>query len=69
VFLASAESGRVTGQAIGIDGDALSVWSHPQEVIAAHSRDGWSADAISQVWPAVAIRSQPVGPPDGVPSP
>jgi NAD(P)-dependent dehydrogenase (short-subunit alcohol dehydrogenase family) len=70
VFLASKESGGITGQAIGIDGDKLCLWSHPEEVIAAFCSEGWTAAAIAQAWPAVAVRSQSVGiPPVGVPTP
>ena len=36
VFLASAESGDVTGQAIGVGGDRLSLWSHPEQVALAY---------------------------------
>ena len=61
VFLASARSDRVTGQAIGIGGDKLSLWSHPQEVAAAYRAGGWSADDIAKTWPALARWNQPVG--------
>jgi NAD(P)-dependent dehydrogenase (short-subunit alcohol dehydrogenase family) len=61
VFLASAASADITGQAIGIGGDKLSLWSHPREVVAAYCDDGWSADAIAQAWPAVADQTQSVG--------
>ena len=63
VFLASAEAGAVTGQAIGVGGDRLSLWSHPQEVAAAYRDGGWSPDAIAEVWPALGRWSQPVGTP------
>jgi len=61
VFLASADSGGVTGQTIGISDHKLSLWSHPEEVIAAFSKDGWSPQAVAQAWPAIAVRSQTVG--------
>jgi NAD(P)-dependent dehydrogenase (short-subunit alcohol dehydrogenase family) len=68
VFLASAQSDGVTGQAIGIGGDKLALWSHPHEIIAATREGGWSADAIAQGWPAFAAQAQPVGiPPPRVP--
>jgi NAD(P)-dependent dehydrogenase (short-subunit alcohol dehydrogenase family) len=69
VFLASAESDGVTGQAIGISDHKLSLWSHPDEVIAAYSKDGWSPQAVAQAWPAIAVRSQPVGIPSSGTSP
>ncbi|MFI6938719.1 SDR family NAD(P)-dependent oxidoreductase [Streptomyces sp. NPDC050418] len=49
-FLASDASEDVTGQAIGIGGDRLALWSHPQEKAVAFSDGGWSADAIAGQW-------------------
>ncbi|MFF2507731.1 SDR family oxidoreductase [Streptomyces sp. NPDC058067] len=51
VFLASDAAKDVTGQCVGIGGDKLSLWSHPQEVSAAYADGGWSADAIAAAWP------------------
>jgi NAD(P)-dependent dehydrogenase (short-subunit alcohol dehydrogenase family) len=50
VYLASAESEGVTGQAIGVGGDKLSLWAHPEEVTASYRDGGWSADAIATTW-------------------
>jgi NAD(P)-dependent dehydrogenase (short-subunit alcohol dehydrogenase family) len=50
VYLASAESGDITGQAIGIGGDKLSLWTHPEEAAAAFRDGGWRADDIAEVW-------------------
>jgi NAD(P)-dependent dehydrogenase (short-subunit alcohol dehydrogenase family) len=61
VFLASAQSGHVTGQAIGIGGDKVSLWSHPQEVAGAFRTGGWGADDIAESWPALGRWNQPVG--------
>jgi NAD(P)-dependent dehydrogenase (short-subunit alcohol dehydrogenase family) len=70
VFLASAESDGVTGQAIGVGGDKLSLWSHPSEVATAYRDGGWDADQIAQMWPVLATQAQPVGiPPPRVPPP
>jgi NAD(P)-dependent dehydrogenase (short-subunit alcohol dehydrogenase family) len=68
VFLCSAEADGVTGQAIGIGGDKLSVWSHPEEVVAAYRDGGWTADAVAGFWPTLAMSAQPVGipPPKGL---
>lgn len=52
VYLASPASAGVTGQCIGIGGDKLALWSHPQEVAVAYADGGWSADAIAAAWPA-----------------
>ncbi|OEU88259.1 3-oxoacyl-ACP reductase [Streptomyces abyssalis] len=50
VFLASDAADEVTGQAIGIGGDKLALWSHPQEKAVAYADGGWSADAIAGSW-------------------
>jgi NAD(P)-dependent dehydrogenase (short-subunit alcohol dehydrogenase family) len=50
VFLASDAAKDVTGQCIGLGGDKLALWSHPQEIRMAYRDGGWSADAIAEVW-------------------
>ncbi|WP_433443665.1 SDR family oxidoreductase [Nonomuraea sp. CA-141351] len=50
VYLASDASAGVTGQAIGIGGDKLALWSHPKEQAVAYADGGWSADAIAASW-------------------
>ena len=50
VFLASDQSAGITGQCIGIGGDKLSLWSHPQEIGAAYHDGGWTVDAIADAW-------------------
>ncbi|GAB3920397.1 SDR family oxidoreductase [Kribbella albertanoniae] len=50
VFLASDASAGVTGQAIGIGGDRLALWSHPAEKAVAYSQDGWTAEGIAESW-------------------
>ena len=52
VYLASDAAAKVTGQAIGIGGDRLTMWSHPSEIAAAFSDDGWSAEQIAENWAA-----------------
>jgi NAD(P)-dependent dehydrogenase (short-subunit alcohol dehydrogenase family) len=70
VFLASADSDGVTGQAIGVGGDKLSLWSHPEEVAVAYRDGGWDAPALAQAWPVLAARAQTVGiPPPTIPEP
>ncbi|MGV9908036.1 SDR family NAD(P)-dependent oxidoreductase [Streptomyces tendae] len=49
-FLASDGSKDVTGQAIGIGGDRLALWSHPAEKAVAFADGGWSADTIAEQW-------------------
>jgi NAD(P)-dependent dehydrogenase (short-subunit alcohol dehydrogenase family) len=52
VWLASDASAGVTGQAIGIGGDRLSLWSHPAEIRSAFHDGGWDADAIAEAFSA-----------------
>jgi NAD(P)-dependent dehydrogenase (short-subunit alcohol dehydrogenase family) len=51
VFLASAAAEGITGQAVGIGGDRLSMWSHPTEAVTALRDGGWTPEAIAQMWP------------------
>ncbi|HVW16742.1 MAG TPA: SDR family NAD(P)-dependent oxidoreductase [Solirubrobacteraceae bacterium] len=50
VFLASAASSGITGQAIGLGGDKLTMWTHPAEAASAFMDGGWSADQIAESW-------------------
>ncbi|MET8543996.1 SDR family NAD(P)-dependent oxidoreductase [Kitasatospora sp. NPDC004799] len=50
-FLASGASAGITGQCIGVGGDKLALWSHPEEVAVAYADGGWSAEAIAAAWP------------------
>ncbi len=64
VFLASDAAAGVTGQCVGIGGDRLSLWSHPQEIAAAFRDGGWDAAAIADAWPAtLGQHAQTVGVP------
>ncbi|SHN43260.1 SDR family oxidoreductase [Cryptosporangium aurantiacum] len=50
-FLASDAAAGITGQAVGIGGDRLALWSHPSEIVVEFADGtGWSADAIADVW-------------------
>lgn len=40
-FLSSPEADGITGQAIGVGGDRLQVWSHPEPVATEYHEDGW----------------------------
>lgn len=58
-FLASDAAAGITGQAIGIGGDRLALWTHPSEVVVEFADGtGWSADAIAEVWPSTFAGSQ-----------
>ena len=50
VFLASDAAAAITGQCIGIGGDRLSLWSHPDEVVFELREGGWSAEQIAERW-------------------
>lgn len=64
VWLASAASQDVTGQAIGIGGDRLTLYSHPEVIETAYADGGWDAAGIDAAWRATfAARAQPSGPP------
>jgi NAD(P)-dependent dehydrogenase (short-subunit alcohol dehydrogenase family) len=50
VFLASNASAGITGQAIGIGGDRLCLYSHPTELVTELKGGGWNAEAIAAIW-------------------
>jgi NAD(P)-dependent dehydrogenase (short-subunit alcohol dehydrogenase family) len=50
VWLASDDSSSVTGQAIGIGGDKLSLYSHPSEIASEYRDGGWDAASIGAAW-------------------
>ena len=58
VFLASEAAKDVTGQCIGIGGDRLSLWSHPEETSVAFRDGGWDAAAIADAW-ATTVGREP----------
>jgi 3-oxoacyl-[acyl-carrier protein] reductase len=62
VFLASSASAGITGQAIGIGGDRLCLYTHPAEIATELRDGGWDADAIAAIWQArFAPQLQPTG--------
>ncbi len=50
VFLASDAAAEISGQAIGIGGDKLSLYSHPAEIAAAFNEGGWTPELIADNW-------------------
>ena len=50
VFLASDAAAEISGQAIGIGGDKLSLYSHPAEIAAAFHEGGWTPELIADNW-------------------
>ena len=63
VYLASDAAKGVTGQAIGIGGDRLALWSHPAEKQVEFADGGWTADEIAQKLPSFAPETY------GIPAP
>ncbi|TAJ48505.1 MAG: SDR family oxidoreductase [Herbiconiux sp.] len=53
-YLASDEAAGVTGQAIGVGGDRLQVWSHPEPVLSAYHAGGWTVEALDEQFAEVA---------------
>lgn len=61
-FLASDAARGITGQAIGIGGDKVALWSHPQEIKAAYADGGWTPEALADAWPGtLGAEPQTVG--------
>ncbi|MGW7238278.1 SDR family NAD(P)-dependent oxidoreductase [Streptomyces sp. NPDC054804] len=68
-FLASAAARSITGQAIGIGGDKVALWSHPQEIRAAYADGGWTPETLADAFPTtIGAELQTVGiPAPGLP--
>ncbi|WP_448811525.1 SDR family NAD(P)-dependent oxidoreductase [Agromyces bauzanensis] len=52
-YLASDAAGSVTGQAIGVGGDRMQLWSHPEPVVTAYHDGGWSFEALEAEFPSL----------------
>ena len=62
VFLASDEASYVTGQVVRLEGDTLSLLSHPKIVFPAIHETGWSVEEISRLFKeTLGSHLQPVG--------
>ena len=59
-FLASEEAAGITGQAIGVGGDRLQLWSHPEAVESEYRDGGWSYEDLAEGFP-FAGKQQSVG--------
>ncbi len=66
VFLAADAAASISGQAIGIGGDRLTLYSHPAELAELYQAGGWSAEQIAEAW-ELTLRAQQQ--PSGVPLP
>jgi 3-oxoacyl-[acyl-carrier protein] reductase len=51
-YLASDAAAGVTGQAIGVGGDRVQLWSHPQPTVTAYHEGGWSTGDLAEAWDA-----------------
>ncbi|MEH0927272.1 SDR family oxidoreductase [Micromonospora sp. CPCC 205558] len=61
-FLGSDAAASVTGQVIGVGGDRLQIWTHPEAALTAHREGGWTYDALVEAWPTTfAGAAQSVG--------
>jgi len=61
-YLASDDAAGVTGQAIGIGGDRIQLWSHPEPVITAYHEGGWSYATLQDEFPSlIGEHQQSVG--------
>jgi 3-oxoacyl-[acyl-carrier protein] reductase len=62
VYLASQQSEGINGQVIGVGGDRLQLWSHPEPVLTELHAGGWTADSIAEDFaPLLRSRLQSVG--------
>ncbi|MGO4103859.1 SDR family oxidoreductase [Leifsonia sp. YAF41] len=46
-FLASDAASLISGQAIGVGGDRVQLWSHPEPVVTEYKTGGWAADDLA----------------------
>lgn len=60
-FLISDAGADITGQAIGVGGDRVQLWSHPEPVVTLYQDGGWSADALVNVAEDLKAKAQSVG--------
>ncbi|WP_214407356.1 SDR family NAD(P)-dependent oxidoreductase [Pseudonocardia lacus] len=50
VYLASAASAEVTGQAIAAGGDRIALWTHPEQVAEQFHEGGWTPEAVAEAF-------------------
>ena len=60
-YLASDAAAGITGQAIGIGGDRLQLWSHPEPVATAYREGGWTFEALNDGFAEAVGELQGVG--------
>lgn len=61
-FLATDAAASITGQVIGVGGDRVQIWSHPQPLVTEYRDGGWTIEALeSDFAPLLAAHEQSVG--------
>jgi NAD(P)-dependent dehydrogenase (short-subunit alcohol dehydrogenase family) len=61
-YLASDAAANITGQAIGVGGDRIQLWSHPEPILSEYQDGGWTAAALDARFDDLfAGRQQSVG--------
>jgi 3-oxoacyl-[acyl-carrier protein] reductase len=61
-YLASDSAAEITGQAIGVGGDRIQVWTHPEPALSLYHDGGWGDDALQTEFAgAIAAHMQSVG--------
>jgi len=60
-FLVSDASADVTGQAIGVGGDRLQLWTHPEPALTRYKDGGWDADSLVELADELRANAQSVG--------
>lgn len=61
-YLASDSAANITGQAIGVGGDRIQLWSHPEPIISEYQDGGWVESALDSRFDNLfAGRQQSVG--------
>ena len=49
-FLASDRAAHITGQILHVRGNQVSLWSHPVQIRAITRQDGWTPEALADVY-------------------
>ncbi|GGD28819.1 dehydrogenase [Microbacterium faecale] len=60
-FLASDAANGITGQVVGVGGDRLQLWSHPEAVTTVYREGGWSYDDLASGFSDAVGELQSVG--------
>jgi 3-oxoacyl-[acyl-carrier protein] reductase len=57
-YLASDAAAEVTGQAIGVGGDRIQLWTHPEPLLSEYAEGGWSSDELEARFPGTFGKQQ-----------